>query len=254
MNERCMRILDMVREAGSVEVSALAEALGVSAVTIRKDLAQLEKERLLRRQHGSAVQISSDDVAYRMAFDYGPKRRIAQRAAAMVQNGETVMIESGSTCALLAAELAEKRRDVTIVTNSAFIAGYVGRMPGAKTVLLGGNYDPDAQTATGPLVRVCAREFLWINSFSARTALTRPLAFQCGYAPGGGGTGHGGAGGKADRADGRLQVWPAQRGDADAHRGRERGGHRPGAGGLPGQPGGRRGGADPGIRTWLKHF
>ena len=49
MNERCMRILDMVREAGSVEVSALAEALGVSAVTIRKDLAQLEKERLLRR-------------------------------------------------------------------------------------------------------------------------------------------------------------------------------------------------------------
>ena len=107
MNERCMRILDMVREAGSVEVSTLAEALGVSAVTIRKDLAQLEKERLLRRQHGSAVQISSDDVAYRMAFDYGPKRRIAQRAAAMVQNGETVMIESGSTCALLAAELAE---------------------------------------------------------------------------------------------------------------------------------------------------
>ena len=127
MNERCMRILDMVREAGSVEVSTLAEALGVSAVTIRKDLAQLEKERLLRRQHGSAVQISSDDVAYRMAFDYGPKRRIAQRAAAMVQNGETVMIESGSTCALLAAELAEKRRDVTIVTNSAFIAGYVLR-------------------------------------------------------------------------------------------------------------------------------
>ena len=55
------------------------------------------------------------------------------------------MIESGSTCALLAAELAENRRDVTIVTNSAFIAGYVGRMPGAKTVLLGGNYDPDAQ-------------------------------------------------------------------------------------------------------------
>ena len=77
MNERCMRILDMVREAGSVEVSALAEALGVSSVTIRKDLAQLEKERLLRRQHGSAVRISPDDVAYRMAFDYGPKRRIA---------------------------------------------------------------------------------------------------------------------------------------------------------------------------------
>ena len=255
MNERCMRILDMVREAGSVEVSTLAEALGVSAVTIRKDLAQLEKERLLRRQHGSAVQISSDDVAYRMAFDYGPKRRIAQRAAAMVQNGETVMIESGSTCALLAAELAENRRDVTIVTNSAFIAGYVGRMPGAKTVLLGGNYDPDAQTATGPLVRVCAREFFVDKFFFGTDGFDPAFGFsQCGYAPGGGGTGHGGAGGKADRADGRLQVWPAQRGDADAHRGRERGGHRSGAGGLPGQPGGRRGGVDPGIRTWLKRF
>ena len=88
MNERCMRILDMVREAGSVEVSALAEALGVSAVTIRKDLAQLEKERLLRRQHGSAVQISSDDVAYRMAFDYGPKRRIAQRPPPWYKTGK----------------------------------------------------------------------------------------------------------------------------------------------------------------------
>ena len=69
------------------------------------------------------------------------------------------MIESGSTCAMLAEELVRKKRDVTIITNSAFIAGYVRAIPGARVVLLGGAYDPDAQVMSGPLVGKCAEEF-----------------------------------------------------------------------------------------------
>lgn len=164
MNERCLKIMEMLNETGSLEVNAVAQTLNVSAVTIRKDFAWLEEKGLLRRQHGYAVRVSPDDVGYRMTFDYEVKKRIAHRAAAMVESGETVMIESGSTCAMLAAELAENRRDVTIVTNSAFIAGYIRSFPAARIVLLGGTYEPDAQVMVGPLVRLCAREY-YVDKF-----------------------------------------------------------------------------------------
>lgn len=159
MNQRCLKIMEMLNESGSLEVNAVAQELNVSAVTVRKDFAWLEEKGLLRRQHGSAVRVSPDDVGYRMTFNYEVKKRIAHRAADMVESGESVMIESGSTCAMLAAELTETRKDVTIITNSAFIAGYIRSLPGAKIVLLGGLYEPDAQVMTGPLVRMCAREF-----------------------------------------------------------------------------------------------
>jgi len=159
MNERCLKIMEMLNDEGSVEVAQLALELGVSSVTIRKDLESLEEKGLLRRQHGFAVRISQDDIGYRMIFSYEVKKRIARRAAEMVSNGETVMIESGSTCAMLAAELVENKRDVTIVTNSAFIAAHVRMLPGARVVLMGGSYEPEAQAMTGPLVKKCASEF-----------------------------------------------------------------------------------------------
>ncbi len=159
MNERRLKILDMLNESRSLDVAILAQMLDVSAVTVRKDLAALEEKGLLRRQHGFALRVSQDDVNYRMSFNYEIKKRIAHMAEEMVENGETIMIESGSTCAMLAAELAAKKRDITIITNSAFIAAHIRSFSGARAVLLGGYYEPDAQVMTGPLVRVCAREF-----------------------------------------------------------------------------------------------
>ena len=159
MNKRCLKIMDMLNESGSLEVNAVAQELNVSAVTVRKDFAWLEQKGMLRRQHGSAVRVSPDDVGYRMTFSYEVKKRIVRRAAETVKSGESVMIESGSTCAMLAAELAEKKRDVTIITNSAFIAGHIRTIPGARVVLLGGLYEPEAQVMTGPLVKKCANEF-----------------------------------------------------------------------------------------------
>ena len=159
MNQRCITILDMLNREEMLDVNELAQRLEVSAVTVRKDLDTLETRGLLRRQHGYAVRVSPNDINYRMTFDYEVKMRIAQSACDMVESGETVMIESGSTCAMLAAELVKTKRDVTIITNSAFIAGYVRAIPGARVVLLGGTYDPDAQVMSGPLVRKCAEEF-----------------------------------------------------------------------------------------------
>jgi DeoR/GlpR family transcriptional regulator of sugar metabolism len=164
MNHRCLTILDFLNREATLDVNDLAGRLGVSAVTVRKDLAVLEKQGLLRREHGYATRVLPNDTGYRMTFDYEGKRRIARRAAEMVSSGEAVMIETGSTCAMLAEELVRKKRDVTIITNSAFIAGHVRAIPGARVVLLGGTYDPDAQVMSGPLVGKCADEF-YVDKF-----------------------------------------------------------------------------------------
>jgi len=159
MNKRHLMILDMLNRAEALDVNGLARNLNVSAVTVRKDLDLLESQGLLRRRHGCAARVSPNDIGYRMTFEYEAKKRIAVYACELVENGEAVMIESGSTCAMLAAEIAKNKRDVTIITNSAFIANYVRAIPGARVVLLGGSYDPDAQAMSGPLVRKCAEEF-----------------------------------------------------------------------------------------------
>ncbi|AEC01338.1 DeoR/GlpR family DNA-binding transcription regulator [Parasphaerochaeta coccoides] len=159
MTERKLMIIKLISERGAIEVTELARELGMSAVTIRKDLDQLEQEGLLVRHHGYAVPVSSDDIRYRMTFNYEVKQKIAKMAAGLVKNGESVMIESGSTCAMLAYELAKSRKDVMIITNSAFIADFIRRCAAVRITLLGGYYDHDAQVMSGPLTRLCAQQF-----------------------------------------------------------------------------------------------
>ena len=69
------------------------------------------------------------------------------------------MIENGSCCTLLAETIAENAQDVTIVTNSAFIASYIRRIQGAQVVLLGGDFQNEAQVMVGPVLRICAEQF-----------------------------------------------------------------------------------------------
>ena len=159
MGKRDNDILELLAEHKRMEVAAIAEAVGVSQVTIRKDLDALESRGILRREHGCAILGGMDDVNNRLAYHYEQKRRIAKKAAETVADGETVMIENGSCCALLAEELVRARRDITIITNSAFIAGYIRGLSGAHTILLGGDLQNSAQVAVGPLLKLCASQF-----------------------------------------------------------------------------------------------
>jgi DeoR/GlpR family transcriptional regulator of sugar metabolism len=159
MTNRHTKILEALSRSKRVEVTTLAEMLDVSQVTVRKDLDQLEERGLIRREHGYASIDGEDDVGKRMAFHYDTKKRIVQAAAATVEDGETVMIESGSCCALLAEELANTKKDITIVTNSAFIANFVRHAPYGKVILLGGYYQNKSQVLVGPMTRKCAEVF-----------------------------------------------------------------------------------------------
>lgn len=177
MADRHTAILEALAGHGRLEVSRLAELVGVSQVTVRKDLDRLEARGLVRREHGFAVIGSMDDVGSRLAYHYDAKRAIAAEAAASVRDGETVMIESGSCCALLADELARAKRDVTIITNSAFIASYIRGRPGAKIVLLGGDFQAESQVMVGPVTRKCAEEYFVDKLFVGVDGFAEALGF-----------------------------------------------------------------------------
>jgi DeoR/GlpR family transcriptional regulator of sugar metabolism len=159
MTNRHTTILELLAKRHQVKVTDLAEVLDVSQVTVRKDLDQLEERGLIRRAHGYASLDVADDVGKRMAHNYAIKKRIARAAAETVEDGETVMIESGSCCAFLAEELVYSKKDVTIVTNSAFIANFIRRAPNAKIILLGGYYQPESQVLVGPMTSKCGEIF-----------------------------------------------------------------------------------------------
>ena len=175
---RSNEILNLLTQYRRINVAALSDQLGVSQVTIRKDLDRLAASGLVAREHGFAVLKDSDDVSSRLAYHYEQKKKIAQRAVEMVADGDTVMIESGSCCALLAAALSECKKNITIVTNSAFIAGYIRGKADVQIVLLGGIYQHDAQCMVGPMVRAGAENynvrlfFAGTDGFSARTGFT----------------------------------------------------------------------------------
>lgn len=159
MKNRSNKILELLTQENKIEVSALSKKLGVSQVTIRKDLDALENRGIIKREHGFAVLCSTDDINGRIAFHYEEKRKIAKKAAELVANGDTIMIESGSCCALLADALVDLKKGLTIITNSAFIADYIRNKSNFQIILLGGIYQQDAQVMVGPMIRQCVENF-----------------------------------------------------------------------------------------------
>ena len=179
MTERQSKIIKLVNQYQKIEVSRLAEMLDVSQVTIRKDLDYLEEEGLLSREHGYALIKNANDINTRLTINYETKLKIAIKAAEMVSNGETVMLESGSTCALMAEQLAKLKKDVTIITNSAYIAIRIRDLPVRKVILLGGEYQKEYQGMVGPLVRKCAREFFVDKFFVGTDGFLPEAGFTC---------------------------------------------------------------------------
>lgn len=166
----------MVIDRGRVSVTDLAKTTGVSEVTIRQDLNLLEKRSYLRRAHGYAVPLESDDVETRMMSNYTLKRNLAEFAASLVNDGETVFIENGSSNALLARTLAEQKR-VTLITVSSYIA-HLLKDTDCEVILLGGIYQKKSESMVGPLTRKFISEvhfskaFIGIDGFLPETGFT----------------------------------------------------------------------------------
>jgi len=145
--DRRNKIIDAVNENGSVLVSELSSSFEVSEVTIRADLRLLEEKGLLKRFHGGAGKdvpmldtVNTDgemvlEERFRHAED--PKRRIALAAVAMVKQGDTVILDSGSTTMLIAEELV-KSGGITVITNNLPAAFVLSENPDITLVVCGG--------------------------------------------------------------------------------------------------------------------
>ena len=112
-----------------------------------------------------------------MAFHPDLKQRIARTAADCVSDGETVMIETGSTCILFAEELARTRKNVTIVTNSVCLAEYVRKYTNVQLTLLGGILQSQSQSLVGPLTKAAAGAFHVDKLFTGTDGYSRNFGF-----------------------------------------------------------------------------
>lgn len=153
--ERRSAVLSMLESAPSVQVTQLAQAFGVSRVTVRGDLDALARDGKLRRTHGGAVSLSRTLTVSvqdrRVNVNVEAKRAIARRAARFVEDGDAVLVDSGTTALELVRALAD-RRGVTVVTADFTIADYVDRSaPALDVVMLGGTLRKGHRYAAGPL-------------------------------------------------------------------------------------------------------
>jgi DeoR family transcriptional regulator of aga operon len=149
---RLPAILEALAGQGSVDVAGLAEQLGVSAATVRRDLVQLERRRLLSRTRGGAV---SSNVTYelplrsRAGHAREEKRGIARAAIEHLGDARVVGLTGGTTTHEVARRLAES--ELTVVTNSISIAADLAVRPNLKLVVTGGVARAESYELVGPL-------------------------------------------------------------------------------------------------------
>ena len=181
--ERQQRIIAEARRAGRVEVTALADDLGVATETIRRDLTALERRGSLRRVHGGAIPVERLEVEPSLASRSGRltdvKRRIAARALDQLPSGGSIILDSGTTTRAV-AELLPPDLDLTVLTNSLSTASVLATHPGVSLYLLGGRVRGQTGAAVGDwTVRaltdvVVDVAFIGTNGFSVARGLTTP--------------------------------------------------------------------------------
>jgi DeoR family transcriptional regulator, aga operon transcriptional repressor len=179
-SDRLSRIVEQISANGSVGVGDLAESLGVSAATVRRDLALLEEQRLLARTHGGAVAhgvLYELPLRYRSARHQEEKARIARAAVERVPDGAAVGMTGGTTTTEAARALSD-RRGMTVVTNSLSIASELAVRPTLKLVVTGGVARPESYELVGPLAEASLSELnldvvlIGVDGISAEAGLT----------------------------------------------------------------------------------
>lgn len=149
---RRRKILEWLQEEGSARVRDLSAAFEVSEATIRQDLERLEADGYITREHGGAFlktlprQVETLSLQHLENMD--KKRRIGVRAASLVGDGETIILDAGSTTTEVAHSLLQ-RRELTVITNALNIALILGAVPGFAVHMPGGQFKAPTLSLSG---------------------------------------------------------------------------------------------------------
>lgn len=180
---RRSKIADLVRQQGVVRVGELTDLFAVSAVTIRNDLEELEKEGFLLRDRGGAIAAGPSRVTSLMRVDQravlnlDAKRRIGRAAAERVSPGDTIILDAGTTV-IEAARLIGEITPLTVVTNALNVALELGAHSAARVLLLGGTLNREASSTIGAQLEhqlgelVAQKLFLGAQAFDSEHGLT----------------------------------------------------------------------------------
>lgn len=151
-SQRRQSILDLLQEEGSARVSALSRIFGVSEPTIRQDLEKLESEGWILREHGGAFLRSVPEQVKSLSLQHlenmEKKIRIGRRAAEFVSDGDSLILDSGSTTTEIAKNLAS-RKNLTIITNALNIALLLGTTVSCEIMVTGGDFKAPTLSLTG---------------------------------------------------------------------------------------------------------
>jgi DeoR family transcriptional regulator, aga operon transcriptional repressor len=162
--QRRRRILDLIEQRGQITVRDLVEKFSISAVTARADLDALASEGMAVRSHGGAVRRveASQDYPLRLktTLHHAEKARIGKAAAELIQNGETVILDSGTTTAEIARHLKMRRlQSVTVITHALNIASELVDASTLSVIMIGGLLRPVSGSFVGPQAETMLKEF-----------------------------------------------------------------------------------------------
>ena len=153
-DERRQEVLRLLRTRDFVSVTELTDAFGVSEVTVRSDLSELAQLGLVARVRGGVrpLQRGQSEVAFdlRLRIEAARKQAIARAAAALVEEGEAIALDSSTTAYYLALELRAKH-DLVVVTNGLLIAAALADAPGISVLVTGGMLRLSAMSLVGDL-------------------------------------------------------------------------------------------------------
>ncbi|MCU1490506.1 MAG: hypothetical protein JWM85_1911, partial [Acidimicrobiaceae bacterium] len=165
-DERRRRILELVNARGRVRVSELAQLVGVTEPTIRKDVTDLDGQRLLRRTHGGALALRPSyepSLSTRVETNARGKRAIAKACLAEIRDGDAIFLDSGTTMIALAEALRPEPAhirspgltpapaNVNVLTNSLEVARVLAPVATVRHVVLGGQYRMAGDCLVGPM-------------------------------------------------------------------------------------------------------
>ncbi|MEN6498471.1 MAG: DeoR/GlpR family DNA-binding transcription regulator, partial [Thermoguttaceae bacterium] len=153
VEERRNRLLDLVRIRRFISLPELAEELEVSESTVRRDVEQLEEQGTARRIHGGVLYAgASPKLPYyedRQSTSWDQKREIAKRAVELIEDGDTLLLDGGSTTYEVARLLVGRR--LHVVTNSLPVTNLFASDTNSDLVMVGGNICPRTGVALGPI-------------------------------------------------------------------------------------------------------
>jgi DeoR family transcriptional regulator of aga operon len=182
---RRIKILELIKTQGKVDVKELVESLGVTGVTIRNDLANLEKKRVLIRARGGAIRIDPhyDDEDFSLSDkkkkNLQEKKEIGKKAAELIQDGQTIIIDSGSTTFELARNLRQFN-DLTVITNALNVAVLLADYKNVNTIVPGGILKKNSLSLVGIQAErgfkdyFCDKLFLGVDGFDLDFGISTP--------------------------------------------------------------------------------